>query len=104
MKNVEDVNKYVTAIESEQSAVVESEKPTDLEKACETAVLNLRRLKGIDLQEYRKRTEYDALELFAAPIDRYEKMGLMAVQNNRIHLTRPGLPIADSILCDFATV
>ena len=78
--------------------------PTAIEIACETAVLNLRRIKRIDLADFQQRTGFDPLQLFAEPITRYKRLGLLQVTDEAIRLTRPALPIADSILTDFATV
>ena len=102
--NIADVKKYMEMIEQGNSAVAEVESPTPVEIACETAVLNLRRRNGIDLAEFKTHTGFDAAQLFAGPIKRYKKMGLIENTDKRIFLTRNAIPIADSILCDFAAV
>ena len=63
-----------------------------------------RLLRGIDLAEFKNQTDYDALQLFAEPIRRYRKLGLIEKDSGRVSLTRQALGIADSILCDFAIV
>ena len=75
-----------------------------MEIACETAVLNLRRRSGIDLAEFKKQTGFDAFELFADAIVANEQLGLIEKSEGRIFLTRKALPIADSVLCDFAGI
>ena len=102
--NIADINGYIEAINKGQSAVVESDaiNPTDF--ACETAVLNLRRMLGINLEEFKNQTGFDALELFAETISRYETLGLMEKGDDSLFLTRHAIPIADSILCDFSSV
>ncbi len=102
--NYNDINKYAEAIQRGESSVQESEKLNDNEMACETAVLNLRRRCGIDLDEFKTRTGFDAMKLFAEPIRKYKKLGLINIADRKIFLTREALPIADSILCDFAAV
>jgi len=102
--NFADIDKYVRAVKSGTSTVESSETLSGLERACETAVLNLRRRRGIDLAEFKSRTGYDALQLFAEPIRRYRKLGLIEKDSGGISLTRQALGIADSILCDFALV
>ena len=102
--NVADVEKYTEMIERGDSAVAESETPSILEIACETAVLNLRRRNGIDLAEFKAHTGFDAMELFAGPIERYKEMGLIESAEGRVFLTREALAIADSVLCDFAAL
>jgi oxygen-independent coproporphyrinogen-3 oxidase len=102
--NFADIDKYVRAVTKDQSTIESRETLNDLERACETAVLNLRRRSGIDLAQFKSQTGYDALELFAEPILRYRKMGLIEMDSGRVWLTRKALGIADSILCDFALV
>jgi oxygen-independent coproporphyrinogen-3 oxidase len=102
--NFSDIGKYVEAIETGRSAAAETETLTGLERACETAVLNLRRRYGINLAEFKIRTGFDAMQLFAAPIRLYHKQGLINTENGHVFLTRNALAIADSILCDFAAV
>jgi oxygen-independent coproporphyrinogen-3 oxidase len=102
--NYSDIGKYVRAIESGRRPVEERETLTGIERACETAVLNLRRRRGIDLEEFKTHTCFNAAQLFAAPISTYQKQGLINAENGHVFLTRSALAIADSILCDFADV
>jgi len=102
--NFADIDKYVRVVTSGESTVESSETLSSLERACETAVLNLRRRRGIDLDQFKSWTGYDALQLFAEPIRRYRKLGLIEKSPGRVTLTRQALGIADSILCDFALV
>jgi oxygen-independent coproporphyrinogen-3 oxidase len=100
--NFADIEKYVQAISTGATAAASSETLGARERACETAVLNLRRRSGIDLAEFKSRTGFDAMELFAEPIRIYQEQGLIERNGERIFLTRKALGIADSILCDFA--
>ena len=102
--NIADIEKYIEAIEQGADAATESESPDKIQAACETAVLNLRRRCGIDLKEFKDRTGFDAMELFADTIGKYKKLGLIEMHDGRLFLTRKALPIADSILCDFSDV
>ncbi|MBW8002528.1 MAG: radical SAM family heme chaperone HemW [Planctomycetes bacterium] len=102
--NMADIKKYIAAIQRDGDPVTQTEEPNEIEFACETAVLNLRRTQGIDMGEYEQLTGYDPLELFADTIDKYLKMKLLKIQSGKICLTRDALPIADSILCDFSVI
>ncbi len=99
--NVHNIDKYIRAIENDRCPVEETHTPTVMELAGETAVLNLRRISGIDLVEYKSRTGHDAMILFAEQIRRNAELGLLEVTPGNIRLTRKALPIADSVLCDF---
>ena len=59
---------------------------------------------GVDLDEFKARTGFDATKIFAAAIGQNQQQGLIDIADGRLHLTRKALPIADTVLCDFATV
>lgn len=101
---IADIRQYIHAVENELDPIAEIQETSALEFACETAVLNLRRIRGIDWAEYRATTGYDAMDLFAAVIEEHRKNGMLTVDDSGIRLTRPALPIADSILCDFSDI
>ena len=103
-KNIADIDAYVQAIESCSPATIEQHQLDKLGTACETAVLNLRRVEGIELSRYKETTGFDLFELFEEPIERYRSLGLLSAQAGRLRLTRLGMPIADSVLVDFAVV
>jgi len=87
-----------------QRVRVDEYRPSVKEMACETAVLNLRRIKGIELGEYKRRTGFDAMELFGEVMRRQVAAGMLKVEAGRMFLTREALPVADSVLCEFASV
>lgn len=103
-ENIADILKYVNAIENNESPTIETQRPDDTEIVCETAVLNLRRIEGIVLEEFKAETGCDAMVFFAEPIEKYHRLRLLDIAKGRVFLTRKALPIADSILCDFSTV
>ena len=103
-KTMEDVGKYVEGMEKGSEVAVEVEESSREEAAGTTAVLMLRRIEGINAAEYRERTGFEVGELFAEPIERYQRQGLLELDGGNIRLTRSGLPIADSILADFASL
>ncbi len=100
--NIAHIERYVEGIRAGCSVYAEVETPTAVEAACETAVLNLRRKRGIDIEEFRIRTGHDAMKLFCEEIERNRKLGLLGTDGQHLFLTPKALPIADSVLCDFA--
>ena len=103
-RNISDINAYVDAIENNQSSLEETIIISDTDRIYETAVLNLRTRYGIDITRFKQDTGKDPNFLFAEPIRIYCEQGLLAIENNRIFLTKKALPVADSILCDFASL
>jgi oxygen-independent coproporphyrinogen III oxidase len=102
--NIADINKYIEAIEKGADAIEETETPDRIEVACETAVLNLRRRCGINLDEFKNQTGFNAAELFSQPVSKYKELGFIEQVDGKLFLTRQALPIADSILCDFSSI
>jgi len=102
--NVANVKDYVERINNGQSVFAQQESVSGVDLACETAVLNLRRTAGINLAEFQESTGYDAINLFAQAIEKNRQSELLQVEQDSIFLTRKALPIADSVLCDFASI
>jgi len=102
--NVKDTVGYLAAVEQGASAAAESVKLSAEEIACEAAVLMLRRTRGIERGEYGRITGFDIERLFAEPIGRCQKMGLLEVDERGVRLRREARAIADTILCDFAAL
>ncbi len=100
-KNIADIDKYIQAIETNNSAAEEAVILSASDIASETAVLNLRTADGIDIEDYKQRHGLDVCDVFAEPINRYRKLDFIAREETRVHLTKKALPIADTILCDF---
>jgi oxygen-independent coproporphyrinogen-3 oxidase len=102
--NNPEIESYVIAVENGAPIPREVQPVNAADTLCETAVLNLRRRAGIDLATFARQTGHDALRTFAGPIQRYRDLGLIEVTPGAVRLTAPALPIADSILCDFAAL
>jgi oxygen-independent coproporphyrinogen-3 oxidase len=101
-ENVSDINKYVECIEQNKKPTAEATKISPTEKASQTAVLNLRMIKGINLKDYQQKTGFDIYELFKQSIEKNLKLNFLRLNGDKLSLTANALPIADSILSDFA--
>jgi oxygen-independent coproporphyrinogen-3 oxidase len=102
IENISDIDKYVECIEGGKEAAAEKIKISPLEKASQTAVLNLRLIGGIDLIEYKQKAGFDIYKLFGQSIEKNLKLNLLQLKGDRLSLTANALPIADSVLSDFA--
>jgi oxygen-independent coproporphyrinogen-3 oxidase len=109
-ENISDIDKYVKYIEQNREPAAdfgelsraEKIKITPSEKASQTAVLNLRLIEGIDLTEYRQKTGFDIFDFFGRSIEKNLKSNLLQLKDSRLSMTKEAMPIADSVLCDFA--
>jgi len=102
--NVADIGRYVEAIEAGADICAEREPIEARQRICETAVLGLRMRRGIDRAAFSTRTGADFGEVFGATAERHRRAGLMEVDAAGVRLSRQALPVADSILCDFAAL
>lgn len=102
--NISDIDKYIKQIEKGKQPVGEIYIPNEIERACETAVLNLRTIKGVDIPEFYETTGFDFLEMFKEPLLDNINSGLLEREGNRVHLTKKSLPIANVVLSDFSFI
>jgi oxygen-independent coproporphyrinogen-3 oxidase len=102
--NLAGIRPYIEAVENDLSVVKESYSSQGVERACETAVLMLRRSRGIHLKEYKKLTGFSADDLFSETIADHVKRGNLDKSGDHISLTPQARLIADSVLCDFSAV
>ena len=74
------------------------------EIACETAVLNLRRRNGIVLDEFKSRTGFGLFEIFGGVVERFVENGMLIYDKpaGRVFVSRKALPVADTVICEFA--
>ena len=102
--NFADVKKYCGHIAEDKLPIQESHWPDNIEIACQSAVLGLRRIEGIDVAQYKSQTGFDLLKLFAYAIDSNVEKGFLVHEKGKVRLSRDALAIADSVLCDFADI
>jgi oxygen-independent coproporphyrinogen-3 oxidase len=102
--NDPDIECYVAAVENDGRIPGEVQPVGREDGICETAVLGLRMRVGIDRAAFWRRTGHDVMRVFAGPIRRYRDLGLIEVTDRAVRLTAWALPVADSILCDFAAL
>jgi oxygen-independent coproporphyrinogen-3 oxidase len=102
IENISDIEKYVECIENNKDIAAEKIKINEAEKASQTAVLGLRLTEGINLEEYKQKTGFDIYKFFGKSIEKNLNLKLLQLKDNRLSLTKQAMPIADSVLCDFA--
>jgi len=100
--NTRDLNGYLRRIEAGTPATGPTETLTPAERARETAVLMLRRTRdGIRRDAFFERTGFELDVLAGDAITRLGSRGLLDDDGQRVCLTREGLFVADSVLCEF---
>jgi oxygen-independent coproporphyrinogen-3 oxidase len=103
--NIADVDAFIDAIEKGRFNYSESERPGEVDYACQLAVLNLRLRHGIDIARFKKQTGFDFFELFADALREItQRRGWLVITPDRVFLTRQALAFADTVTSYFASV
>lgn len=88
---------WLRRVQAGQSPVAEREELSAEDRTREMLVLGLRRMEGVDRAEFHARTGYDLEALGGAALRRFLDLGLLADSAGRVHLTREGLFVSDSL-------
>lgn len=100
--HIADIEQYVTKIEAGEFAYSEEHTPSPEQIACETAVLGLRMINGVNMLEYEKQTGFDLIMFFGNAIKQHCFNGLLeCTADNHCRLTEKGLSYADTVAQDF---
>lgn len=92
---------YLRRVLAGESPIAESETLSPEEQAREKLVLALRKMEGVSLTAFERDTGFSAHALAGAPIARFREWGLLEQTGDRLHLTRQGLLVSDSLWPDF---
>ncbi|MCS6978083.1 MAG: radical SAM family heme chaperone HemW [Gemmatales bacterium] len=99
--NTRDLAAYLRLVESGQPPRQSEERLSDLERAGETAMLQIRRGIGIVRESFAEQTGYDLDALFGETVCRHVESGLLEDPGPSIRLTRKGKLLADLVAADF---
>lgn len=88
---------YLKRVLAGQSPVAESETLAPADRARELLVFNLRRLEGVDRQQFAARTGHELDALVMPQLADMVAHGLLSDNGRRVKLTRAGLFVSDAI-------
>jgi len=100
-KNRPHLGEWERAIESHSLPAIDVEQLAPPRRAGELAMLMLRLSRGLNFADFSARTRFDARRLFADPIERFARVGLLHADETAIRLTDAGLSVADSLSAEF---
>jgi oxygen-independent coproporphyrinogen III oxidase len=92
---------YIARVLAGQSPVAESEQLGPEDAARERLVFALRRLEGIDIDEFAASTGFTVEQLGADVLGRLTSHGFLNLASGRLRLSREGLLISDAIWSEF---
>lgn len=99
--NTSELKAYLAALSRDQLPVLETQDIPPKEEMFECIMLGLRTIKGVSLVEFEKRFGKDALNIYAVPVSKLEKLGYLAVDKGRMYLTDRGLDMQNTALMEF---
>ncbi|NIA21113.1 MAG: radical SAM family heme chaperone HemW [Anaerolineaceae bacterium] len=99
--NVSDVEEYIKRLQRGESPVETAEQLAPQQRARETAVLGLRMIDGLDIEDFHRTTGFAPLELFAEAIETHSRAGMLEMIDGHLRLTPRALAVSDSVMTDF---
>jgi len=95
--NERDMAKYVRLIEQEGSPVVARTELNEEDARSESIFLGLRLMRGLDLDEYRKRFGSDLRDRYVSDLGRLVDAGLIEIDERLMRLTRRGALLSNEV-------
>jgi len=99
--NERDTARYVSMIENENCAIVETIELNEHEREAENIFLGLRLLRGVDLQKHKEKFGIDVFEKYGEDLHRLRQAGLIETENNVMRLTRKGALLSNEVFSVF---
>ncbi|MGL6075618.1 MAG: radical SAM family heme chaperone HemW [Fimbriiglobus sp.] len=96
--NVRDTKTYIRKLLAGEPATFQAETLAPHDRAIETAAVQLRRLDGIDADEFQTRTGFALTPLFADELESILNLGLLTWQGRHLKLTASGKLVADGVI------
>lgn len=94
---------YIKHLLAGSSPIAFRERLSRKSAAREQAVFGLRRLEGIVLDTFRRRTGFDIFQLLGSPLECFIDQDLLSLESGRLKLTRKGLLVSDCLWPKFLT-
>ena len=99
--NTEDMAVYLKDSADPESIKEDIVKLTKEEKIEEFMFLGLRMVRGISLDEFRKRFGINIEEVYGSVIDKFTKEGLIKIEKGRLFLTKHGIDVSNQVFVEF---
>lgn len=102
--NHRSTTNYIKRVLSGRSPVAESESLAAEDRAREALVFGLRRMEGVDREQFARQMGFELDALVGDPLRRFVELGVLEDDGSRVRLSREGLPVSDSIWPAFLRV
>ena len=101
-KNPDSIEKYIGMVKADDFSFSENIQRLDkLDLVEEYMFLGLRMTRGISVSEFEKRFDMSFPSQYVDAVRKYEAMGLMKTEDDRVFLTKAGINVSNVILSEF---
>src|SRR6266480_1918936 len=99
--NERDITRFIAAIESGASAVIEQHELTKDEIRAEAVFLGMRMMSGVNARQYRESFGVDLRAEYECDLMRFQEAGLVEFDGDLIKLTRAGALLSNEVFAAF---
>ena len=99
--NERDIKRYLTAVESDLSPVVEQQLLSASDLRSEAVFLGMRLMRGLDTKRYHDAFGVDLYSAHHDELDRFIGAGLVEVEGDRVKLTKAGALMSNEVFAAF---
>jgi putative oxygen-independent coproporphyrinogen III oxidase len=99
--NEREIQKYVQAIETGASPVVQEQQLNDMDIRSEAIFLGMRMMRGVDTKRYRDSFGVDLRETHKGDLNRFMEAGLIELRGDLLKLTRAGALMSNEVFAAF---
>lgn len=100
-ENISDLREYRKTIVQGHLPWSESLQLTEQDRMEEFMIMGLRLMEGIALHEFTRRFGVELQDVYAAPIEKLIRMGLLELTEGRLRLTEAGVPLGNQAFLEF---
>lgn len=100
-RHTEDIEKYIQGINNNEDIRMDLHKNSLKDDMEEYMFMGLRKIDGINIEEFKRRFNRDIMDIYGDVINKYLEKELLIMGNGNIFLSPRGIEISNSIMCDF---
>lgn len=100
-RHTENVEKYIETMNNGEDIKMDLHKNSLKEDMEEFMFMGLRKIKGISVDEFRKRFNKNIMDVYKDTINKYLENNLLIMDEGRICLSARGIEVSNSVMCDF---
>ncbi|OFI07195.1 oxygen-independent coproporphyrinogen-III oxidase-like protein YqeR [Clostridium acetireducens DSM 10703] len=100
-RNTNSIENYIDSIYKGKSPIEEIHNNSLKDNVEEFMFMGLRKTKGISMEDFKKRFNVNIYHVYGEIINKYLNNNLLIQKEDRLFLSKRGIEISNSIMCDF---